>query len=439
MPMSTQPSKMLLTLKLITFGVLLLAFTATAPGQAKFVANYDESKIPEYQLPPILTSQSGQPIESAEQWQNQRRPELLELFTTQVYGRAPKAVAISSKLISTSMDAANGKAIRREVDVTFGGESGSVTMRLLIYTPKNAIKSPAFLGLNFQGNHSVDPDPSISLSERWMRNREGITENNRADESSRGVAASRWPAELIVDHGFALVTIYYGDIDPDFDDQFSNGIHGALATEASDIPADEKWGSIAGWAYGLSRALDYLETDSMIDGSRVAVFGHSRLGKTSLWAGANDPRFKMVISNNSGCGGAALSRRAIGETIGRINTSFPHWFCDNYLKYNENENSCPVDQHQLLALIAPRALYVASATGDQWADPKGEFLASTEADAAYRLLGTQGFGSSHPPENMPEADQAIRSGVIGYHLRSGKHDVTTYDWEQYLEFAKRNL
>ncbi|MGB1924939.1 MAG: alpha/beta hydrolase family protein [Rubripirellula sp.] len=427
------------SLKDIAYSILLISLASPAMGQAKFVANYDESKIKAYQLPPILVDQKGEPVESAKEWRDHRRPELLELFTNQVYGRAPEACKISSKLISTSTESAKGKAIRREVDVTFGGEAGSVTMRLLIYTPKNATNSPAFLSLNFQGNHSVDPDPTISLNTNWMRNRSGVTQNNRSDEKSRGIASSRWPVEMIIDQGFALVTIYYGDIDPDFDDQFSNGVHAALSKEASEIPDAEKWGSIAGWAFGLSRALDYLEEDSMIDGSRVAVFGHSRLGKTSLWAGATDERFKMVISNNSGCGGAALSRRAIGETIARINRSFPHWFCDNYLQYNENENACPVDQHQLLALIAPRALYIASAKGDQWADPKGEFLSALGADAAYRLLDSEGLGGVKPPKSMPELNQPIRSGKIGYHIRSGDHDVTTYDWEQYLAFAKQNL
>ncbi len=313
-----------------------------------------------------------------------------------------------------------------------------MSMRLLVYTPKTSEKVPAFLGLNFQGNHTVDPDPSISLNQNWMRDREG-TKDNRATEASRGVAASRWPIEMIIDRGYGLVTIYYGDIDPDFDDGFENGIHGQFKSETDSIPAGEKWGSIAAWAYGLSSALDFLQQDSLIDGSRVAVIGHSRLGKTSLWAGATDPRFKLVISNDSGCGGAALSRRAIGETIGRINTSFPHWFCDNYLQYNKNEDACPVDQHELIALIAPRAVYVASATEDQWADPKGEFLSCVHADPVYRLLGTDGMGGSEPPTEMVAADTPIKSGTIGYHLRTGGHDVTSYDWAQYLDFADRHV
>ena len=313
-------------------------------------------------------------------------------------------------------------------------------MRLLIDTPKDATGPvPAFLGLNFQGNHSIDSDRSISLNTNRMRNKKETTKVHRAAEQTRGTASNRWPLDSITSRGYGLVTIYYGDIDPDFDDGFENGIHGHFKAQTESISQGQKWGSIAAWAYGLSRALDYLETDKLIDAESVAVIGHSRLGKTSLWAGATDPRFKMVISNDSGCGGAALSRRAIGETVGRINTKFPHWFCDNFLEYNNNENACPVDQHQLLALIAPRALYVASATKDKWADPKGEFLSCVGADPVYRLLGTDGMGGSQTPTEPPPADSPIKSGTIGYHLRTGKHDLTDYDWQQYLDFADRHL
>ena len=404
----------------------------------RFVANYDEAKIPKYELPEVLRGEDGKVVTSAEQWQKSRRDELLELFTKEVYGRAPQPFEISYEVVSEKKDAIGGKARRREVDVYFGGSKSGISMRLLIYSPVGAKSSPAFLGLNFQGNHGIDPDPSISLNENWMRPKDGI-KNNRATEASRGATANRWPVEMIIDRGYALVTIYYGDIDPDFDDGFQNGIHGQFASVTANIPQGEKWGSIAAWAYGLSRALDYLEKDPAVDGNRVAVLGHSRLGKTSLWAGATDSRFKMVISNNSGCGGAALSRRAIGETVERINTSFPHWFCDNYTKYNRKENDCPVDQHQLIALIAPRAVYVASATEDRWADPKGEFLSAAHADGVYRLLGTAGMGGSAAPKEMPVPDQPIKSGSIGYHLRTGKHDVTPFDWKQYLDFADQHL
>jgi hypothetical protein len=413
---------------------MILGLVQESGGAQPAGANYDEAKVPAYTLPDPLISQSGVRIENARGWQDQRRPEILELFARHMFGHSPGAPE-SLRFQTTSVDtnALQGQAVRKEVSIHLTPQEDGPRIDLLIYLPHSAqLPVPAFVGLNFNGNHTIHPDYGITLSTNWMRSnpRIGIVDE-RATHASRGVSASRWPVQTILNRGYALVTAYYGDLEPDHPQGWKSGVRASFGPQPGPEGfAPDAWGAIGAWAWGLSRIMDYLQHDPAFQEDQVALLGHSRLGKAALWAGAQDERFAIVISNNSGCGGAALSRRQFGETVERINRSFPHWFCGAFTNYNGRESELPFDQHMLLALMAPRPLYIASAKEDLWADPRGEFLAALHADPVYRLLDRPGL----EVRDMPEVDQAVGS-TIGYHIRTGVHDVTDFDWNQYLDFA----
>lgn len=412
-----------------------LAMAGPIPvSAASSEVNYDESKVPHYNLPDPLMLPTGKRITDWRAWQKQLRPVTLRLFTEHVYGRAPaKPRGMRFHTLSKDTAALGGKAVRKEVRVQLTAREDGPSLDLLIYLPKNARRPvPVFLGLNYFGNQSVANDPGVMINQRWMRSdSDGTVVNNRATDKTRGLQASRWAIDKALERGFAVATFYYGDVEPDHAEGWKTGVRAALAKDGpGTVFNPNEWGAIAAWAWGLSRALDYIEHDRQLDAKRVVVFGHSRHGKTALWAGAVDERFAIVISNDSGCGGAALNRRRFGETVERINSAFPHWFCGNFKRYNGNEDALPVDQHQLIALIAPRPVYVASAQEDLWADPKGEFLAARHAEPVYALFGRAGLGVTEmPPVNTPVGK------CIGYHVRTGKHDITDYDWDQYIRFA----
>lgn len=400
--------------------------------------NYDESKVPAYTLPDPLVANDGSRVTTADQWKSSRRAEVLKLFEEHVFGRRPgKLPATTFEVKSVDRGALGGKAVRKQLTIHLLGEREPEKLHVLLYLPAAATQPvPVFVGYNFNGNHTIHADPGIELSTAWMREASGPgVENHRATEAGRGTSASRWAVDEILARGYGLATAYYGDIEPDHAEGWKAGLRAKVKTDQHGQPlALEDWSAISAWAWGLSRIMDYLETDPAVNARQVAVMGHSRLGKTSLWAGAVDERFAITISNNSGCGGAALSRRAFGETVKRINTSFPHWFCKQHKTYNDNEAALPVDHHELIALMAPRPVYVASAAEDLWADPKGEFLGAKHAEPVYALFGKGGLGTdTQPPVNTPVGD------VIGYHIRTGKHDVTAYDWEQFLNFADRHF
>jgi hypothetical protein len=356
-----------------------------------------------------------------------RRPELMALFEDRVYGKTPsERPEARTGEVAVDRKALGGKAIRKQVTVFFSPRIDGPQIHLLVYLPANA-KGPVgvFLGLNFGGNQTVDKDPGILPHDAWIKSPEDSAKMIRLppDDRTRGVDATRWQVEKILASGYGLATAYYCDIEPDFVGGMQYGVRSVL-------PHPDSWSALGAWAWGLSRMVDYLIADPAIDPRRIALIGHSRLGKAALWAAAQDRRVAMVVSNESGKGGASLLKRGYGETIDHLNTAFPHWFCANYKQYTGHPEKLPVDGNELLALIAPRLLYVASAEEDRGSDPKGEFLSAANVGRVYALFGRKGLGTDlMPPVNTPIMHD------VGYHIRTGKHDVTEFDWTQYLAFA----
>lgn len=419
-------------IKIFRIGIFAVSCASFAFGQARR-SNEDESRVGQYTLPEVLKCLDGSTVTTAEDWTGKRRAEVLRLYEEHVYGKTPATPKLDAQVLSERADALGGIATRRIVRLRMKDKPAWEGVDVMIYIPNKAKRPvPAFVGLSFGGNHAVSPDIDVSISDRWMRpSQDDTVRNNRATVRSRGKEANRWPLEMILKRGYAVVTAYYGDIEPDHTQGWKDGVRGALAEKGADtVWQSGEWGAIGAWAWGLSRMLDYVETVDALDAKHCAVIGHSRLGKTSLWAGAQDERFAMVISNDSGEGGAAIMRRNFGETTKIITTSFPHWFTPKYASYSDNATDCPVDQHMLISLMAPRPVCIGSAEDDLWADPKGEFLSGLNAQPVYDLFGLQGVSvKHHPAVNTPVGD------VVRYHMRSGKHDVTDFDWQRYLDAA----
>lgn len=376
---------------------------------------YDEEQVPSYSLPDILKGNNGQTVHSVTDWEQWKRRETQMLFEKNVYGKTLGEDFSTYEITSEDSQALQGKAIRKEVSIYLSPDK-SKKIALLIYLPKTGKPVPMFLGLNFMGNQAIYADNGITISRQWTAfgGKLGFTEAGYATEESRGLRSSRWPVELILSKGYGLATAYYGDLELDKPaiDQLEESFHKWFLKQTGSKKEADSWGAIGVWAWGLSKTLDYLVEDAAVDGQRVAVIGHSRLGKAALWAAAQDTRFAMVIANNAGEGGAAITRRRFGETIERINTSFPHWFCDNFKQFNGKEDDLPIDFHQLMGLIAPRPLYVASASEDLWADPLGEYLSLYHAGPVYQLYGQETLKEMTPPL----VGKVVVKGNLGYHI-----------------------
>ncbi|MBL9077917.1 MAG: acetylxylan esterase [Planctomycetes bacterium] len=400
---------------------------AALPGQHHHT-NFDETKVGAVVVPDLGAADVAT-------WTERRRPELLGLFADHVFGRTPTDYGpVRVRVVAERADALDGLATRKLLHLDLPELPQWEGMDVLLYLPNHARRPVGcFVALNFYGNHAVSPEPDLPLSHRWIDVDTTLVDHH-ATERSHGSDRQHWPLQDVLEHGFALVTAYYGDVEPDHAEGWHEGLRGHLALRSpATMQGDQAWGAIGAWAFGLSRLADCAAAEPRIDVRRLAVLGHSRLGKAALWAGAQDPRFSIVIANEAGEGGAALMRRDFGQTTAELVEEFPWWFARRYACYAAAPDDCPVDAHELIALVAPRPVYVASAAGDEWGDPKGEFLGAKFAERAWLLHGRRGLGSDvQPPVDTPIGD------YVGYHVRSGEHDLLRWDWLQFLTFASRH-
>ena len=415
--------------------------SAQQAQKPKFVINYDESKAGSYTLPNPLLLQNGERVRDAATWTAKRRPELLQLFEENIYGRTPqrRLPGLHWKVFNVDHNALHGLATRKQVMIYFTRNENGPKMDMLVYIPNSAHKPvPLFLCMSFAGLNTIVDDPGIEAGDVWSSTAPRTRISAAAWVTKYPQAAlkfsSDWQVKKVLNDGYGFAAIYYGDIEPDFSGGINDSVRRLFFKPGQTEPAPGDWGAIGAWAWGLSRGMDYLETDSSVDRHRVIVMGHSRLGKTALWAGAQDTRFAMVVANCSGKAGASLLRHNYGETAKSIYASFPWWFSRNFQRYGDHVDQLPVDAHELIALIAPRPVYIDAAKEDQWADPLGAILAADAAAPVFKLFGEEGLDTT----KLPPLDHPIMH-TIGFHYRPGIHAVTEYDWEQFLKFADLHL
>jgi hypothetical protein len=378
------------------------------------VSNYDEAKVGTYTLPDPLVLRNGQPVRDADTWFKQRRPEILKLYETEIYGRVPaQAPPIRFQVVGTDLAALSNSAVRKDLIGYIGGQPDGPKVNVVLYLPAGASGPvPVLLHLLF-GN----PPPGAPAS----------TNSGRSGEIG--------PIAGILARGYGYAMFRYTEIEGDNRTNSLNLVRKLALASGYAQPAPDEWGTITAWAWAASRVLDYLETDRAVNARRVALIGHSRLGKTVLWAGARDPRFALVFSSCSGELGASLARRDYGETVDDVIANFPWWFANNFQKYSTRWNDLPVDSHLLIALNAPRPVFLTGGTQDQWADPHGMFLAEVAAGPVYRLAGKQDLGTSE----LPPLDQPLIEGELGFLYHTGPHSITADDWKVFLDFADRHL